>query len=289
MADAVSGFFARPVPIFSSEPHDFMPLNGNHSGPHIVYKAGRDGKMRIYKALKPEYRGNPVYETALRKEFEIGYSLYHQNICQTISFLNLPELGNCIEMEWIDGETLESFIERGLSHKECLRLACQICDALSHIHSHQIVHRDLKPSNILVSHNGKNIKLIDFSLSDSDSFMLLKQPAGTLHYAAPELLSSEYAVSDCRCDIWSLGVILKELGLNGRVAAKCCAHLPENRYLDASEVSAMLCKKSVPLRIILYILLTAALCSLSTAFIKKVASEKYFRDATEIISQFSKD
>lgn len=289
MTDGVSGFFVQPVSIFSLESHDFVLLNGTHSGPYAVYRASREGKIRVYKALKPEYQGNPMYETALRKEFEIGYCLSHQNICQTISFLSLLELGNCIEMEWIDGEPLDAFVGRGAPGKERLRLACQICDALSYIHSHQIVHRDLKPSNILVSHNGQNVKLIDFSLSDSDSFVLLKQPAGTLHYAAPELLASRNAVSDCRCDIWSLGVILKELGLDGRVAAKCRARLPEDRFVDASEVKALLSRKTGAFRIALYALLVAALCVLSVVFIKNAASQKYFRDATEIISRFSKD
>lgn len=266
-----------------------MLLNGTNSGPCSVYRASREGKIRVYKALKREYQGNPIYETALRKEFEIGYSLSHQNICQTISYLTLPELGNCIEMEWIDGEPLDSFIGRGVPREERLRLALQICDALSYVHAHQIVHRDIKPSNILVSRNGRNVKLIDFSLSDSDSFVLLKQPAGTLHYAAPELLASDQAVSDCRCDIWSLGVILKELGLNGRVAAKCCAELPDDRYQDASEVRVALGRKTGTVRIVLIALLAAALCALSFGVVKKNASEKCFHDATEVISRFSKD
>ncbi len=42
---------------------------------------------------------------------EIGYSLKHNNICEYYGFTAVRSLGNCIEMEWVDGKTLEAIDE----------------------------------------------------------------------------------------------------------------------------------------------------------------------------------
>ncbi len=41
----------------------------------------------------------------------------------------------------------------------------QILHGVDWMHVNNIVHRDLKPQNILVSRNGKKIKIADFGLS----------------------------------------------------------------------------------------------------------------------------
>lgn len=67
----------------------------------------------------------------------------------------------------------------------------------------QVVHRDLKPGNVVITTNGHNAKILDFGLSDTDSYGILKQPAGTEEYMAPEQRCSH--VPDCRNDLFSLG------------------------------------------------------------------------------------
>lgn len=67
----------------------------------------------------------------------------------------------------------------------------------------------LKPSNVMITHNGGYVKLIDFGLADTDSHTILKQPAGTLSYMAPE--QAQMAQADVRNDIYSLGVIMQEM------------------------------------------------------------------------------
>ena len=70
-------------------------------------------------------------------------------------------------MQWIDGVTLRSMLGHMDAGQE-REVIDGICDALEYIHSKQIVHRDLKPENIIITHNGQNVKLIDFGLSDAD-------------------------------------------------------------------------------------------------------------------------
>ena len=183
------------------------------SGHTRLFTATRYGKRYILKCLKTDFLYTPVYRQALTKEFEIGLQLEHPNICRTIGLEEVPGLGTTIVMEYIDGDTLQELIVKqkltaGLAHK----IIDQLMDALEYMHNKQMIHRDLKPSNIMVTHLGQNVKLIDFGLSDSDSFTVLKLPAGTTGYIAPEQLLPG-AKSDPQVDIYSLGRVIADLAV----------------------------------------------------------------------------
>ena len=188
--------------------HEFYVSPGGHTR---LFHASRYGKKYVLKCLKEDYLYIPLYRQALTKEFEIGLQLDHSHIARTINMEHTAALGPVIVMERIDGCTLKSLIEqRALTPALARKLAAQIAQAIDYMHSKQIIHRDLKPSNIMVTHNGHDAKLIDFSLADSDAFNVLKQPAGTSGYIAPEQLLPG-AKADVRADIYSFGKVLKDM------------------------------------------------------------------------------
>ncbi|MBR1926858.1 MAG: serine/threonine protein kinase [Bacteroidales bacterium] len=218
-------------------------LHSSENGWSEIRLIDKDGRLRALKALKPAFRGQTKYESLLRKEYEISYSLSHTAIREVYDFRNIPGLGNCIEMEWVDGVTLTEFLSGGKAGADTRKkIARQLCDALTYIHSKQIIHRDIKPSNILITHNGNYLKLIDFGLSDADSWSILKGPGGTASFAAPELLEGKPA--DIRADIYSLGKVIALL-LPGekRLVRKCVMADPEERFKDVSEVKSALERK----------------------------------------------
>ena len=133
-------------------------------------------------------------------------------------------------MEWIDGDNLEECFKKGKPSEELFRkIAGELCDAVSYLPSRPILHRDIKPSNILITHNGSNVKLIDFGLADTDDSAILKMPAGTCRYIAPEVLSGEPA--DVRTDIWGVAQVLSSLTDGHRRALrKATALRREDRY-----------------------------------------------------------
>lgn len=153
---------------------DFTPIPCK--GFNILCKAKRYGRWWVLKGLKEPYRQDGNYKNLLHKEFDILISLQHPNIVSAYSMEEIPEMGTCIVMEWIDGITLEHWSGRKTEGED---IFLQLLDAVHYIHAKQIVHRDLKPSNIMITHNGNHVKLIDFGLSDTDDFAILKQPAGT--------------------------------------------------------------------------------------------------------------
>ena len=201
-----------------------------------LYRIDRLGRFRVLKCLKPEFRGQVIYEDMLRKDFEIGYSLRHPGIVEYYGFIQDEQLGNCIEMEWVDGRSLAEILKDGpVDNALADSILDQLCDALSYLHSRQVVHRDLKRSNVLVTHEGNSVRLIDFGFSDSAAHSILKAPAGTMQFSAPEVLNDGKA--DVRSDIYSLGLLMSAITRKHRaVARKCCNRNPARRYKSVRQV-----------------------------------------------------
>ena len=219
--EPISGFFSTTEDIRPDGPESLELLSRQPGGRFEIWRGTRHGRFRVWKCLQEAFRGDALSEEMLRKEFEIGYSLRHNHIVEYYDFADVPGLGRCIEMEWIDGAPLSPSSRT----EENRRLALQICDALGYLHARQVIHKDLKEANILVTHNGRNVKLIDFGLSDTDD-TLLRLRAGTEGYAAPELRTG--GNFDARTDIYALGKVLEGLGFR-RIARRCAAPQPEKR------------------------------------------------------------
>lgn len=243
-----------------------------------LFRCSRYGKLHILKGLKSAYIGNVFYEQALRKEFEIGYGLEHPHIGRVLGWETVPTLGHCIVLEYIDGITLRAFMEQGkLTEENAKKILHEVCDALEYLHERQIVHRDLKPDNILITYNGLNVKLIDFGLSDSDDYEILKFPAGTRYYLAPEVLQPGQ-ILDCRADIYSLGIIMGEMAERlqskkmAAVSRKCTRKEPAERYASAAKVAHALESKSFSFGWVVsaaVLLLLAIACTIYLLYVKQ--------------------
>lgn len=244
--------------------YDLELIHTSENGFNELYRGCKNGRFFVYKALKKEYRGNNFYEELLKKDFNIGFSLSHIGICQYFGMIDFPTIGNCIIMEWIDGCTLESLIRSGQIDKPLAKkIICDLCDALEYIHRKQIIHRDLKPENIMVTNNGRNVKIIDFGLSDADSYNILKAPAGTKFYASPELIAGEQI--DSRSDLWSLGLIIKELSRSyGHIVSRCLQRDKAKRFASADEIRKAVEKASarrIRNLVLTFSLIIAAACA----------------------------
>lgn len=206
-------------------------------GHNAIYVATHFGRKYILKALAESYRESTPYIELLRKEFSIGVGLDHPNIARVLDFGHMDSIGWYIQMEFIDGITLDHFLETNPSNAARRQIVMQLLDALSFLHERQIVHRDVKPSNILITRNGSTVKLIDFGVSDTDDYVTFKQPAGSLAYIAPEQLAGKQI--DNRADIFSFGRILQLVFPHRyRCIARRCARVePARRYSSCTRVA----------------------------------------------------
>ena len=168
-------------------------------------------------------------------------------------------------MEYVDGETLEAAVKGGKMTEEVVhKIAAQLLDAMEYMHAKQIVHRDIKPSNIMLTHRGGDAKLIDFGLSDSETFCVLKIPAGTRGYIAPEQLQPN-AISSPSADIYSFGKVLEYMAEAVRskhlmrVGRKCAAADCVHRPADIAQVRLLMADKGRSLVVVNALLVALAL------------------------------
>lgn len=296
-----SGFF-DDIELSVRTAKEISLLQGSDNGSFELYKCTCGGRTTVLKALDAAHRDDPLCREMLQKEYEIGIHLHHPNIREYYSLDEHPEVGKCIEMEWVDGCSLSEFLDGHKGDAELRdRIVSQILEAVHYIHLKQIIHRDLKPANILVTRNGNNVKIIDFSLSDSDSHSILSSGAGTMIYASPEQINNMEA--DYRSDIYSLGVMLSEISDSRRyqrVSRKCTRYSPEERYKDVQDVQRALFSQRP--RAWMYILLASAVAVIVTAvsviawtsrpetesvYVDDETIDQIFRQATDLLEDYS--
>src|SRR2546422_336134 len=117
-------------------------------------------------------------------------------------------------MEFIRGNELKSTLTTGqlFDRKECVRIMCELLDALDFAHEGGVVHRDIKPATVRLDSQGRT-KLTDFGVArvtDADRTSAERTQAGTMvgppAYMSPEQIQGLRI--DRRTDIFSAGIIL---------------------------------------------------------------------------------
>ncbi|MDD5676079.1 MAG: serine/threonine-protein kinase, partial [Chitinivibrionales bacterium] len=187
-----------------------------------VYKIWND-KLEMHRAVKillPNQHGDLAHR--FETESKITAKLHHPNIVEIYTvgeWKGLPYL----EMEYIDGESLEAVIGRygRLPEAVCCAIGIFISRALAYAHSqsfllygknyHGVIHRDLKPANIMVSAKG-GVRLMDFGIArptETSLHTVDGNIVGTMQYLSPEQLDG--SAIDGRTDIYTLGAILYEI------------------------------------------------------------------------------
>ena len=152
----------------------------------------------------------------MKREFRALSSLKHPNIIEVLDYgenAGSPYLS----LEYVEGQTLQEWIESRPSIEAVRDVFAQLCDALEVVHSVGMLHRDLKPENVMLNTQNK-VKLMDFGLSKaSDNSVLLTREGamvGTVLYMSPEQCRG--LELDPRSDLYALGVMLYQ-ALSGRV------------------------------------------------------------------------
>ena len=192
----------------------------------IIKKIGDGGMAFVYKAkdillnrivavkvLRPEFVDDDEFLGKFKREAEAVASLSHPNI---VNVYDVGEDGKVhyIVMEYIDGQNLKEIIknEGTLDEYTALDITKQIAMALSAAHKKGIIHRDIKPHNILISNEGRVVKVADFGIAKavSNSTMTnIGSIIGSVHYFSPEQAKGKFVSNNA--DLYSLGIVLYEL------------------------------------------------------------------------------
>jgi serine/threonine-protein kinase len=206
------------------------------------------GRPVALKRLLPEGTSPGVVARFVDEVRTIG-RLEHPNIVP-IHDVGVDDDGRYFfVMKYVDGETLESIIERLKAQNPAaveqydVQARVQIFEglllALEYAHSHGVLHRDLKPANVMVGRYGE-VVLMDWGVAttfnqggvaagvagpgpatDAPTTRLSATHAGSIvgtpHYMSPEQTRGAKGKLDHRSDLFSACVLFHELlGLNHR-------------------------------------------------------------------------
>lgn len=206
-------------------------------GIYLYVKATRDGAPVMLKALKSEYKDKSQFQTLLRKEFETVSKLDHANIAKETQLIDDPQYGKAIVEEFVDGRPLNAYLAENHSVEEKLNIIRQIASAIGYANERNIQHRNLKASNVLIAKQGDEVKIIDFRMPFADD---LHVGYSSMAHVSPEQKDGTVAI-DARADVYSLGVLMKQMGLpedyNGLIE-KCCSYNRGDRYMDMDSMVA---------------------------------------------------
>ncbi len=191
----------------------------------IIEKIGEGGMGTVYKAedlllkrivalkiLHKKLMDNTKAIERFYTEARSAAALNHPNI---VTVFDVGQMGEdyFITMEFIEGESFISFIERKkhLSIQQFIFVATHLFRALDYAHRKGVIHRDIKPHNIMLTKD-KQLKIMDFGLAIILSDYKSGETgiiSGTPHYMSPEQIQGEKV--DHRTDIYSAGATLYHL------------------------------------------------------------------------------
>ena len=214
-------------PALSKEPADILKQRYR-----IIKKIGSGGYGEVYKAADTQFGDRHV---AVKEMSQRGLSAPEINeaseafkheafLLAALTHPGLPSIYDyfCENERWylvmsfIEGETLETYLNRSRGNRipaeKALHIGTQLAAVLSHLHTRKppIIFRDLKPSNIMRTYDGQ-IYLIDFGIARHFKPGKIKDTMalGSPGYAAPEQYGR--AQTTPQADVYSLGVTMHQM------------------------------------------------------------------------------
>jgi serine/threonine protein kinase len=212
---------AHPGSVIGMSFGDFEVLEElGRGGMGVVYKAKQKSLDRLV-ALKMLHAGSVQNQTMLQRflaEARSAAGLSHPNIVTVYQVGECP-MGHYFAMEYIDGQSLESILDKGpVPIPWAANLIAAVAEAVNYAHGKGIIHRDLKPANIMIDKLRRPV-VMDFGIAKvlgaASGLTQQGEIMGTPAYMAPEQARSGIVAIAPYTDVYSLGAILYKM-LAGR-------------------------------------------------------------------------
>jgi eukaryotic-like serine/threonine-protein kinase len=184
-----------------------------------VYEAHHTGagKRVAVKVMHRELLAYPELAARFRREAKVTSELAHPHIVSVFGFGATPAGQPYLVMELLDGEDLQTRLERvgPLPMETVVQIVNQVASALAETHAAGVVHRDLKTDNVFLVRAPDGAvfaKVVDFGLSkvlktSATKLTVARAVFGTPEFMAPEQAEGRQDAIDHRSDQWSLACL----------------------------------------------------------------------------------
>jgi eukaryotic-like serine/threonine-protein kinase len=175
------------------------------------------------KVLRREYVLHEDLIERFLNEARASSAIKSPRIVDTIDVGTLPDGTPYFVMEYVEGETLASLLDRegAIDLVRAVDITKQMAEGLEAAHAAGVIHRDLKPENVFLAPGEGGIpyvKIFDFGIAKvaraRKRLTYAGAVFGTPHYMSPEQARGEEV--DQRSDVYALGVMLFET-ITGKV------------------------------------------------------------------------
>lgn len=222
----------RPIPSFNPRsisriytdintnmPPDYWDYESTHIEWHsqepyeIISKVGRGKYSEVFSGLNMHKNQmviikvlKPVRSKKIKREIKILHILSGgPNIIGLIDLVIEPESKTpSFIFEFVENQDHRILFPK-LTDLDVRYYIYQILIGLDYCHSKGIMHRDIKPHNIMIDHQTKQVRIIDWGLAEFyHPKVSYNARVASRYYKGPELLVDllEY---DYSLDLWSLG------------------------------------------------------------------------------------
>jgi len=230
-------------------------LGGGGMGAVYDAEDTRLGRHVALKFVPPELVHDRKALDRFFWEARAASQLNHPGIC-TIHDIEDADGHPFIVMERLEGVSLKERMMGGpMELEEILDVGIQVTDALAACHAKGIIHRDIKPANIFLTNTGL-VKVLDFGVAKlapgiragdaalDDPLTVAGDIFGTAVYMSPEQARGEEL--DPRTDLFSLGVVLYQMGTGQRPFAGANAVTTLEAVMNHKPVSPLKLNPNLP-------------------------------------------
>ncbi|XP_044125275.1 casein kinase II subunit alpha' [Bufo gargarizans] len=196
-----------------------VPNWGNQEDYQLVRKLGRGKYSEVFEAINITNNERvvvkilkPVKKKKIKREVKILENLRGgTNIIRLLDTIKDPVSKTpALVFEYINNTDFKQLYQI-LTDYDIRYYMYELLKALDYCHSQGVMHRDVKPHNVMIDHQQKKLRLIDWGLAE------FYHPAqeynvrvASRYFKGPELLV-DYQMYDYSLDMWSLGCMLASM------------------------------------------------------------------------------
>jgi serine/threonine protein kinase len=168
----------------------------------------------------PSSQSTGSRRSQFEREAQMLARLKHSGLPKVTDHFVIPDQGQYLVMEFVEGEDLSTRLKRNgpMGERDALNIAGRVCDILSYLHTQKppIIHRDLKPANIRLTPEG-DVVVVDFGVAKlfTSEATVTAARAVTPGFSPLEQYGGTQS-TDERSDIYALGATIHQLVVGKR-------------------------------------------------------------------------